>query len=115
VLGEVPVLGALFRSTTSRTTAPNWCSSSRRTWSSRCRPTTSCRPTSTPQWDRHFGESARIALARQIIEPEAGRNPDPVAGMDGHAARTAYERYQKASSEAAAQPSSFTIGVSGAK
>jgi hypothetical protein len=72
-------------------------------------------PSSTPQWDRHFGESARIALARQIIEPEAGRNPDPVAGMDGHAARTAYERYQKASSEAAAQPSSFTIGVSGAK
>ena len=72
-------------------------------------------PSSTPQWDRHFGESARVALARQIIEPEGGRNPDPVAGMDGHAARAAYERYQKAGSEGGAQPSSFAIGVSGAK
>ena len=72
-------------------------------------------PSSTPQWDRHFGESARMTLARQIIEPEAGRNPDPVAGMDGKAARAAYDRYQKAGGDPAAQPSSFTIGVSGAK
>lgn len=72
-------------------------------------------PSSTPQWDRQFGDSTRVALARQIITPEAGRNPDPVAGMDGHSARAAYERYLKAGSEAAAQPSSFAIGVSGAK
>ena len=69
----------------------------------------------TPQWDSHFGADVRIALARQVVNPEAGRNPDPVAGMDGRAARSAYERYQKASIETAPQPSSFTIGVSGAK
>jgi hypothetical protein len=69
----------------------------------------------TPQWDARFGADVRIALARQIIDPAAGRNTDPVAGMDGRAARSAFERYQKASSEPAPQPSSFTIGVSGSK
>jgi hypothetical protein len=69
----------------------------------------------TPQWDSHFGADVRVALARQTIRPDAGRNADPVAGMDGRAARSAYERYQKASSEPVPQPSSFTIGVSGAK
>jgi hypothetical protein len=69
----------------------------------------------TPYWDGHFGDDVRIALARQIIDPDAGRNADPVAGMDGRAARSAFERYQKASSEPAPQPSGFTIGVSGSK
>ena len=69
----------------------------------------------TPQWDARFGADVRTALAQQVIHPDAGRNADPVAGMDGRAARAAYERYQKASSEPAPQPSSFTIGVSGGK
>jgi hypothetical protein len=69
----------------------------------------------TPHWDGRFGTDVRIALAQQVARPDAGRNPDPVAGMDGRAARSAYERYQKVSSDPAPQPSSFTIGVSGAK
>ncbi|MBV6320473.1 hypothetical protein [Duganella violaceipulchra] len=69
----------------------------------------------TPQWDRHFGEIARVTLAQQVIDTDAGRNGDPVAGMDGRAAHAAFERYQKASSDPAPQPSAFTIGVSGAK
>ncbi len=69
----------------------------------------------TPQWDRHFGEAARVTLARQVNDADAGRNGDPAAGMDGRAARAAFERYQKASSDPAPQPSAFTIGVSGAK
>jgi uncharacterized protein YceK len=69
----------------------------------------------TPQWDGHFGADVRAALAQQTIHPDAGRNADPVAGMDGRAGRSAYERYQKASSEPVPQPSSFTVGVSGAK
>lgn len=69
----------------------------------------------TPRWDGRFGADTRITLARQVIDPDAGRNADPVAGMDGRAARSTYERYQKTSSEPAPQPSSFTIGVSGAK
>jgi hypothetical protein len=74
-----------------------------------------CAIQTTPQWDNHFGTDVRAALAQQTIHPHAGRNADPVAGMDGRAAHSAYERYQKASSEPAPQPSSFTIGVSGAK
>jgi hypothetical protein len=69
----------------------------------------------TPHWDSYFGADARAAFGQQIIHPDAGRNADPVAGMDGRAGRSAYERYQKASSDPAPQPSSFTIGVSGAK
>ena len=69
----------------------------------------------TPRWDGRFGADVRTALAQQVIHPDAVRNRDPVAGMDGRAARSAYERYQKASIETAPQPSSFTIGVSGAK
>lgn len=69
----------------------------------------------TPQWDRHFGDIARVTLAQQVIDANAVRNGDPVAGMDGRAARAAFERYQKTSSDPAPQPSAFTIGVSGAK
>lgn len=69
----------------------------------------------TPQWDRQFGEAARVTLAQQVIDANAGRNGDAVAGMDGRAAHAAFERYQKASSDPAPQPSAFTIGVSGAK
>jgi len=69
----------------------------------------------TPQWDRDFGIVTRVTLAQQVVDAEAGRNRDPVAGMDGRAAHAAYERYQKANSEPPAQPSAFTIGVSGTK
>ena len=73
-----------------------------------------CAPT-TPQWDQNFGISTRVTLAQQVVDADAGRNRDPVAGIDGRAAHAAYARYQKANSEPPAQPSTFTIGVSGAK
>ncbi|MTV41574.1 hypothetical protein [Duganella radicis] len=50
------------------------------------------------------GFDTRLVLAQQIMHPEAARNSDPVAGMDGRTARSAYERYQKASGE---QPASL--------
>jgi hypothetical protein len=53
----------------------------------------------TPEWDRRFGRDTRMALAQQILAPQAAGNADPVAGMDGRSARAAYERYQKASGE----------------
>ena len=56
----------------------------------------------TPQWDARFGVDTRMALAQQIMYPAAARNTDPVAGMDGRSARSAYERYQKTSGEQAA-------------
>jgi len=61
---------------------------------------TACAAT-TPQWDAHFGDATRIAMGRQIIAPEAARNADPVAGMDGRAAAQAQQRYQKSFAEPA--------------
>ncbi len=71
-----------------------------------------CAPT-TPQWDASFGNSVRAAVAAQTLNPEASKNPDPVSGMDGRAARDAIGRYQKSFKEPPPQPSVFTIGVSG--
>jgi hypothetical protein len=53
----------------------------------------------TPKWDARFGFDTRLMLAQQVLNPAAGRNTDPVSGMDGRSARNAYERYQKASGE----------------
>ncbi|WP_229217816.1 hypothetical protein [Rugamonas apoptosis] len=67
----------------------------------------------TPDWDQRFGQAARATLAQQVLHPEAARNADPVAGMDGRAANAAHARYQKSFAEPKPQPASFTIGVSG--
>jgi hypothetical protein len=69
----------------------------------------------TPDWDRQFSQATRATLAQQVLHPEAGRNADPVAGMDGRAAGAAQARYQKSFAEPKPQPASFTIGVSGAR
>ncbi len=66
----------------------------------------------TPQFDRHFGEAVRQAVARQIIAPDAGANPDPVAGVDGASARSAQDNYRRSFS-AAPPAGAFTMGVSG--
>jgi hypothetical protein len=73
-----------------------------------------CAPT-TPQLDQHFGATVRGAFARQIVDPAAGANPDPVAGIDGRSARAAFERYQKSFVEPVAPANVFTIGVGGGK
>lgn len=73
-----------------------------------------CAPT-TPQLDQRFGATVRGAFARQIIDPAAGANADPVAGIDGRSARAAFERYQKSFADPAAPVNLFTIGVGGAK
>jgi hypothetical protein len=66
----------------------------------------------TPQFDQHFGEAVRLALARQTIAPDAGANPDPVAGVDGASARSAQDNYRK-SFNAAPPAGAFTRGMSG--
>lgn len=59
----------------------------------------------TPMLDSRFGLDTRMALAQQITNPGARRNPDPVAGMDGRSAHAAYQRYQKAAGETQQAPS----------
>lgn len=73
-----------------------------------------CAPT-TPGWDAAFGESVRTATARQVMNPDASRNTDPVSGVDGRAAKEAMTRYQKSFVEKEPQRDVFTIGVSGNK
>lgn len=50
--------------------------------------------TVTPNYDARFGEAVRAAKLKMTINPEAGRNPDQVAGIDGKAAREAINLYQ---------------------
>lgn len=50
--------------------------------------------TATPNYDAKFGDAVRNALVQQTINPDAGKKPDPVAGMDGKAARETMLLYQ---------------------
>ena len=54
-----------------------------------------CAPT-TPRLDAQFGDSVNTAKAQQTINPDASMNADPVAGIDGQAARAVVDRYHKA-------------------
>ena len=53
-----------------------------------------CAVSATPSYDLHFGEAVRSARQQMTIHPNAGTNPDSVAGMDGRASREAIVRYQ---------------------
>lgn len=57
----------------------------------------------TPEWDRHFGESTRLTLSRQVLSPDAASRAAPAPAMDGAAAVAAYESYQKSFRERPAQ------------
>lgn len=67
---------------------------------------------STPTLDSHFGEAVNSAKAEQTVNPEASQNTDPVAGVDGKAAKAAVDRYHESYKNPPATPV-FTIGVGG--
>ncbi|NMM78542.1 hypothetical protein [Acidovorax sp. SRB_24] len=48
----------------------------------------------TPNYDAKFGDAVREAKLKMIINPDAGRNPDQVLGMDGKSARESMILYQ---------------------
>ena len=64
-----------------------------------------------PRYDAEFGNATRAPLKAQIINPNAGNNPDPVAGLDGRAARDAIDNYQKLFAEPKPTVNVFNIGV----
>lgn len=66
----------------------------------------------TSAWDSHFGESVRLAISQQTINPQAGLDPYFATGIDGKAAREAMGRYQNSFKEPPPATSNFTIGVS---
>jgi outer membrane murein-binding lipoprotein Lpp len=61
----------------------------------------------SPRYDRQFGSSVQQVLAQQTLNPQAGANRSPVNGMDGKAAESVYENYQKSFRAPEAQTSSL--------
>ena len=49
----------------------------------------------TPNLDRNFGQAVNQAKAQQTVNPDASRNTDPVAGMDGKAAQAVIDTYHE--------------------
>jgi len=54
--------------------------------------------------------SAKLAIVNQTLHPEAGKNLEPVTGMEGKTAEALMERHQK-SFEKPTPPASYTISV----
>lgn len=48
----------------------------------------------TPNYDAKFGDAVREAKLKMTINPDAGKNPDQVTGMDGKAGRDTIILYQ---------------------
>jgi uncharacterized lipoprotein len=53
-----------------------------------------CASSNTPNYDTRFGQAVRNARQQMTLNPNAGANPDPVAGMDAVSARDAVILYQ---------------------
>lgn len=53
-----------------------------------------CATSTTPNYDQRFGDAVRESRQRMTLNPNAGSNPDPIAGMDGRSSREAIVRYQ---------------------
>jgi uncharacterized lipoprotein len=65
----------------------------------------------TPHYDKHFGDAVRQARSAMTIDPKASANPDPAAGIDGQAAAEAVKRYHD--SFKAPPPVTNVINISG--
>jgi hypothetical protein len=68
-----------------------------------------------PYLESQMGQSLSLIKAQQVLNPEAGRNADPVAGMDSKAAKSGYDQYQKSFKTPEPQPNAFTIGIGGGR
>ena len=49
--------------------------------------------------ERNWGRSYESAKYNQMLNPEAGKNLEPVVGTDGQAAERAIEKYRKGESK----------------
>ena len=67
--------------------------------------------TTTPVLDKHFGETVKLVNAQQTLNPSAALNTNPVKGMDGQAAKSGYDAYQKSYAKPEPQSSAFTISI----
>jgi hypothetical protein len=65
-----------------------------------------CAADPAPNLEIKMGEAVRTARVQQTIDLDASKNTDPVAGIDGKAAKTSMDRYHQSFE---APPPSFTI------
>lgn len=72
-----------------------------------------CAPT-TPRLDAKFGDAVNMAKAQQIINPDASRNTDPVAGIDGRAANSIMHNYHTIFESPTPAPTGAIGSVTGA-
>lgn len=64
----------------------------------------------TPRWDSQFGDSVSLAIARQTLNPDAGKK-EVSESVDGHVSREAIGRYRSSFKEPQQNTNSFAIGV----
>lgn len=60
-----------------------------------------------------LGASVGLTLAQQVLDPGAGVRREPPSGIDGQAAKSGFDAYQKSYRAPQPQPNAFTIGVGG--
>ncbi len=49
----------------------------------------------TPDWDARFGVATRSNLEAQVLDPSGAASRNPALGLDGRAARSAIDNYQR--------------------
>ena len=49
----------------------------------------------TPNYDARFGDAVRDAKRKMTLNPDAGKDGNPVAGMDGRSARESMNQYHE--------------------
>jgi hypothetical protein len=49
----------------------------------------------TPNYDARFGDAVRDAKRKMTINPDAGKDGNPVVGMDGRASRESMKQYHE--------------------
>ena len=65
----------------------------------------------SPRLDARFGDAVNVAKAQQTLNPDASRNRNVVAGMDGKAAQETMVRYRDSFKNPPPPANVFTIGV----
>jgi len=66
---------------------------------------------STPVWDSRFGDSVRAVTQAQIIDPHAADHAVARPGVDGAAATSALDNYDKSFKQPETKTNAFVIGI----
>ena len=66
----------------------------------------------SPRLDARFGDAVNVAKAQQTLNPDASKNRNVVAGIDGKAAQDTMLRYHESFKTPPPPSNVFTIGVS---